>query len=338
METRVEIFGTLGPACADPVILESMFNNGMSGMRLNLSHSSLKDSAEMIQMFHDAAKKAGRKGELLIDMQGPELRIGFIAKSYMIHEGETVVLSSLDEDGRIHIEENVFAAAEEGDFILIDDGKIELKAVRKTEDQLICTVIRGGTVSSKKSIKIVDKDIHGPVLTEMDLINIHDAKKYGVTALMQPFVTSGKQLKTIRSVLDENGCEDIRIFAKIESREGIAALEEITEYADMIVIARGDLGNDMPLWDLPFAQKEIEKVCIRKNKPFLVVTQMLSSMIHSPVPTRAEVSDIFNAVADGCAAVMVTNETAAGDYPAEVIKYLANTAASAEEWLRQEEN
>ena len=337
METRVEIFGTLGPACADPLILETMFNNGLSGMRLNLSHSSLKDSAEMIQMFHDAAKKAGRKGELLIDMQGPELRIGFITKPYMIHEGETVVLSSLDEDGRIHIEEHVFAAAEEGDFILIDDGKIELKAVRKTEDQLICTVIRGGTVSSKKSIKIVDKDIHGPVLTEMDLINIHDAKKYGVTALMQPFVTSGGQLKTIRNVLDENGCEDIRIFAKIESREGMAALEEIVEYADMIVIARGDLGNDMPLWDLPFAQKEIEKVCIRKNKPFLVVTQMLSSMIHSPVPTRAEVSDIFNAVADGCAAVMVTNETAAGDYPAEVIKYLANTAASAEKWLRQEE-
>ena len=338
METRVEIFGTLGPACADPEILETMFNNGMSGMRLNLSHSSLKGSEEMIRKFHLAAERAGKKAELLIDMQGPELRIGYIAKPYMIREGEAVILSSLNEDGRIHIEENVFAASEEGDLILIDDGKIELKADQKTEDQLICSVIRGGMVSSKKSIKIINKDIHGPVLTEMDLINIHDAKEYGVTALMQPFVTSGEQLKTIRKVLDENGCEEIRIFAKIESREGMAAVNEIVKYADMIVIARGDLGNDMPLWDLPFAQKQIEKICLQENKPFLVVTQMLNSMIHSPVPTRAEVSDIFNAVTDGCAAVMVTNETAAGDYPAEVIKYLANTAASAEEWLRQEEN
>ena len=338
MESRVEIFGTLGPACADPGILETMFNNGMSGMRLNLSHSSLQDSAEMIGKFHLAAERAGKKAELLIDMQGPELRIGKVSHPYEIRENETVILTCAEKESTIHIEKNVFSAAEEGDLILIDDGKIELKAEKKTEDELICTVLRGGIVSSKKSIKITDKDIHGPVLTEMDLVNIHDAKKYGVTALMQPFVTSGEQLKTIRRILDENGCEDIRIFAKIESREGIAALEEIVKYADMIVIARGDLGNDMPLWQLPYAQKQIEKICLRENKPFLVVTQMLYSMIHSPIPTRAEVSDIFNAVTDGCSAVMVTNETAAGDYPAEVIKYLANTAAAAEEWLRQEEN
>jgi pyruvate kinase len=338
MESRVEIFGTLGPACADPEILEKMFNNGMSGMRLNLSHSSLKDSAEMIRQFHLAAERAGKKAELLIDMQGPELRIGKVSHPYEIRENDTVILTCAAGENTVHIEKNVFEAAGKSDLILIDDGKIELKAEKKTEDQIICTVIRGGTVSSKKSIKIIDKDIHGPVLTEMDLVNIHDSKEFGVTALMQPFVTSGEQLKTIRRVLDENGCEDIRIFAKIESREGIAALEDIVKYADMIVIARGDLGNDMPLWELPYAQKQIEKICLKENKPFLVVTQMLHSMIHSPIPTRAEVSDIFNAVTDGCSAVMVTNETAAGDYPAEVIKYLANTAASAEEWLREKEN
>ncbi len=333
----IEIFGTLGPACADTGVLVKMFENGMSGMRLNLSHSSLQESSHLLDHFHEAANIAGKKAELLIDMQGPELRIGKIAVPYEIRSGETVILSSDAEEGVVQIPRRVFESIEEQDRILIDDGKIELKAVRKEEGKIFCGTVRGGKLSSKKSIKVVDKDIHGPVLTDTDLINIKDAEKYGVTALMQPFVTSGSQLKTIREVLDENGCEDIRIFAKIESREGMEHLEEITEYADMIVIARGDLGNDMPLWDLPAAQKKIEKVCKEKGKPFLVVTQMLASMIHSPVPTRAEVSDIFNAVADGCAAVMVTNETAAGEYPAEVIRYLANTAASAEAWLAKEE-
>ena len=328
----IEIFGTIGPACSDVKILEEMFRNGMSGMRLNLSHSSLSSAKEMLDHFHTAAKNAGVKAELLIDMQGPELRIGKVSTPYEIRENETVILSISEG---ITIPKRVLDAIEENDHILIDDGKIELLAEEKKEHSIVCTVIRGGTVSSRKSIKVVDKNIHGPVLTEMDLINIKDAKKYGVSALMQPFVTDGDQLKEVRRVLNENGCEDIRIFAKIESREGIDHLEDIIKYADMIVIARGDLGNDMPLWELPKAQKKIENVCLQHHKPFLVVTQMLTSMIHSPVPTRAEVSDIFNAVYDGAKAVMVTNETAAGDYPAEVIRYLYRTAESAEQYKKE---
>jgi pyruvate kinase len=150
---------------------------------------------------------------------------------------------------------------------------------------------------------------------------------------MQPFVTKGKQLKEVRDVLHAYGLDDIRIFAKIESREGISLLDEIMPEADMIVIARGDLGNDMPLWELPKAQKCIEDRCIAAGKPFLVVTQMLASMTDSPVPTRAEVSDIFRAVYEGASAVMVTNETAVGKYPAEVIRYLKNTADSALEYI-----
>lgn len=329
----IEIFGTIGPSCSDQKTLEQMFSNGMSGMRLNLSHSSLSSSSEALDHFHHAAKNSGVKAELLIDMQGPELRIGTVEKPYRINESELIYLSKEKQDSGIIIPERVFEAIEINDRILIDDGKIELSANKIADGKITCTVIRGGMISSRKSIKVINKDIHGPVLTETDLINIKDAKKYGVTALMQPFVTDGNQIREVRRVLDENGCQEIRIFAKIESREGIANLKDIVRYADMIVIARGDLGNDMPLWDLPKAQKEIEKVCIENNRPFLVVTQMLSSMIHSPVPTRAEVSDIFNAVADGCAAVMVTNETAAGDYPAEVIRYLYKTAESAREWM-----
>ena len=330
----IEIFGTLGPACDHPDILEQMFQSGMSGMRLNLSHSSLRSAEKALNSFHLAAKKAGKKAELLIDMQGPELRIGTIDSPYELRCGEHVFLCPDDKEETIRIPSKVFEAAAVNDHILIDDGKIELAVVHK-DFELEAEVKRGGFVSSRKSVKIVNKDIHGPVLTETDLMNIKDAKKFGVTALMQPFVTSGEQLKQVREVLDENGCEDIRIFAKIESREGMAAIEDIIPHADMIVIARGDLGNDMPLWQLPCAQKDIEKACLKHSKPFLVVTQMLASMVHSPVPTRAEVTDIFTAVYDGCSAVMVTNETAAGEYPAEVIRYMNNTVQAAEQWLAE---
>lgn len=332
----IEIFGTLGPACADPMILEQMFRRGMSGIRLNLSHASLKESRESLDCYYEAAERAGVSPELLIDMQGPELRIGTLDEPLVLNENQVLILSCIQEEDAVYADKRVVGALETDDIILIDDGKIELRVKEAAQTYAVTRVHRGGVLMSRKSIKVVGKDIQGPVLTETDLINIRDAKKYGVTALMQPFVTSADQLKEVRRILDENDGKDIRIFAKIESRKGVAKLDEIADACDMIVIARGDLGNDMPLWELPRAQKEIEKVCKEKNRPFLVVTQMLTSMIHSPVPTRAEVSDIFNAVADGCEAVMVTNETAAGAYPAEVIRYLRNTADEAEQWLKEQ--
>ena len=152
---------------------------------------------------------------------------------------------------------------------------------------------------------------------------------------MQPFVRSRRELETGRRALDENGGANIRLFAKIENQMGLERLPEFLETADEIVIARGDLGNAMPLWELPAAQKRIEAQCRKAGKPFMVVTQMLASMEQNPVPTRAEVSDIFNAVADGAAAVMVTGETAVGKWPVEVIRYLSNTVQAAERFLRE---
>ena len=265
-------------------------------------------------------------------MQGPELRVSKPQAPVKLKEGETCILSCASE-GDLRIPAPVFEALETGDTVLIDDGRIECVCESKNESAVTVRVIRGGTVSERKSIKVTGKDIHGPVLTEDDLKNLREAEKYGVTAVMQPFVTKGKQLKEVRDVLHAYGLDDIRIFAKIESREGISLLDEIIPEADMIVIARGDLGNDMPLWELPKAQKVIEDRCIAAGKPFLVVTQMLASMTDSPVPTRAEVSDIFRAVYEGASAVMVTNETAVGKYPAEVIRYLKNTADSALEYI-----
>jgi len=173
------------------------------------------------------------------------------------------------------------------------------------------------------------------VLTEHDLNNVRRAKEYGVTGLMQPFVRSGAELRKVRQALRANGADHVKIFAKIENMQGVDNLDDILPEADVVIIARGDLGNDMELWQLPAVQKKIAAACVRAGKPFIVVTQMLASMEHSPVPTRAEVSDIFNAVLDGCTGVMVTGETAVGAYPVEAVRYLTNTAMEAEKYLNR---
>ena len=183
---------------------------------------------------------------------------------------------------------------------------------------------------SRKSVAIPGRELWLPALSEIDRENLRAAKEYGVTGVMQPFVRSREDLEAVRAELEENGCSGVRLFAKIENRVGLEKLEELLPACDEIVIARGDLGNAVPLWELPRVQKEMAALCRKHRKPFMVVTQMLASMEHSPVPTRAEVSDIFNAVLDGAASVMVTGETAAGEHPVEVIRYLVATAREAE--------
>ena len=194
---------------------------------------------------------------------------------------------------------------------------------------------RGGVLTSNKSVSVPGVNIDLPCLTETDKTNIAAAKKFGVTAVMQPFVRSRADLETVRATLDAAGASDVKLMAKIENLEGIKHLPELLEVADACIIARGDLGNAMPLWELPAAQKRIAAICREANKPFMVATQLLSTMEKSAVPTRAEVSDIFNAVLDGASAVMATGETAVGEHPIEVVRYLTNTVRSAEQYLAQ---
>ena len=320
----IELFGTLGPSCRDKDTLRAMFENGMSGMRLNLSHTGLAESEELIRTFQAAAEEAGVKPELLIDLQGPELRVLPMKEPLVLNDGG--VYDALD----IPLPDVVRDALSDGDEILLDDGKISL---RLEKNQM--RVLRGGTLQSRKSVKIVNKSVPMPALTETDRKNLSIAKEYGVSAVMQPFVRNAEDIHTVRLALHEYGADMIRIFSKIENRDGLARIDEIIDVSDMIVIARGDLGNDVPLPQLPGVQKDIAARCLAKHIPFLVVTQMLTSMIDHPVPTRAEVSDIFNAVTDGASAVMVTNETAVGSYPAEVIRFLRETADAAEQWIQE---
>ena len=360
-------YGTLGPACKKVELLEQMLKAGMTGVRMNMSHGNLDENGDWISLLNLAAENCGvEKPQVLIDLRGPELRLGKVAVEYDVEEDQLVNFGI----GGLSVPEMLLQYAEVGDHILLDDGKLEFvveslfDADWKADDgreaatcgvcvsaeadepaenlrmenpalvplgtqALSARVIRGGTIKSGKSLAIVGKELPMPTLTESDLKNIAMAKDYGVTGVMQPFVRNKEDLLTVRAALDAAGGEHIQIFAKIENLQGVAALEELLPHCDHIVIARGDLGNAMPLWELPRVQKTIAAKCREAGKPFMVVTQMLDSMHHRAVPTRAEVLDIYNAVLDGAASVMLTGETAAGMYPVEAMEYLVKTGEAA---------
>ena len=327
---QVTIYGTLGPACADRETLREMFRAGMDGVRLNLSHTTLDEAAALIGAFRGAAADCGVKPELLIDMQGPELRVGALETPLPLNTGERIDAGTIPFPEELR---RALAAAAPGQELLLDDGKLLLATEAPEGGKLWLRVLRGGLLESRKSVALPGCELRTPALTEGDRAQLRRAREYGVTAVMQPFVRGAEDLLELRRALLEAGCPELRIFAKIENRAGIEKLAELIPCCDEIVIARGDLGNAMELWELPAAQKRIAAACRAAGRDFMVVTQMLDSMTHRPVPTRAEVSDVFNAVLDGAASVMVTGETAAGDYPAQTIRYLANTAREAERFL-----
>ena len=352
----IDIFGTLGPSCDDKSILSAMFAEGMTGIRINLSHVKLKDCLESIDRIKAAAQENGVTPKILIDMQGPEIRIGDIPRMEL-RERDFFYLRNGDSAGQemdaachemsgIPVAQTVLDSLEVGQEVLLDDGKIlaevtevwtEAAGVQNNQkgyelrNNTKLVVKRGGVLTSRKSLAIVGKSIDMPALTDADVENIKLAATCGVTGVMQPFVRSATDLQAVRRVLDENSGQNIQIYAKIENLQGVENLITFLPLADEIIIARGDLGNAVPLWELPALQKKISRVCRAVDKPFMVVTQMLASMEHSQVPTRAEVSDIYNAVLDGASSVMVTGETAVGEYPVEVIRYLSRTAKTAME-------
>ncbi len=315
-------YGTLGPACREQHILEQMLREGMDGVRLNLSHATLSASAPLIDAYHAAANACGKTPLLLIDLQGPELRIGPLSCPLTLHTGERIAPDT------IPFPDAVLCVLTDGQTVLLDDGKLEL---RSDGDGLL--VLRGGMLESRKSVALPGRSIQTPALTDADKTHLSQAKAYGVTGVMQPFVRSRDDLLAVRAALNDAGCADVRLFAKIENTAGIEALPSLLPYCDEVVIARGDLGNAVPLCELPAVQKRIAAACRKAGRDFTVVTQLLDSMTHRPVPTRAEVSDVFNAVLDGASSVMLTGETAAGDYPALAIRYLDRTVRAAEAYL-----
>lgn len=327
----MNIYGTLGPACCNVQTLERMLRAGMAGARLNLSHCSIDEAAPMIASLHEAAGNVGVRAELLIDMQGPELRIGSLGTPMELAAGECLTLGA----SAVPVPEAVLPHLLPGQELLLDDGKILARVTENRGDRAEATVLRGGVLRGRKSICLCGVYIETPVLTGMDLENIKKAADYGVTWLMQPFVRRREELEAVRSALDEKGGENIRIMAKIESVEGVENIGQIIPACDEICIARGDLGNALGLCELPAAQKRLAAQCRAAGRDFTVVTQMLHSMEKSPIPTRAEMSDIFNAVLDGAASLMLTGETAVGAYPVEAVEYLVSCARTAEAYINK---
>ena len=301
----------------------------MTGIRLNLSHVGLPGAAEQIERLRDAARQCGAAPRLLIDMQGPELRVGALPAPLALGNGDFVRLGP-----DIPLPAAVLPHLLPGQEVLLDDGKLLLRVLKILPDGALAQVERGGLLQSRKSAAFPGVNIRLPAMTDSDRENLCLARDYGVTGVMQPFVRGREDLEAVREALDAAGGQNIRLFAKIENLEGVEKLSELIPAADEIVIARGDLGNSGPLWKIPALQKRIAAACREAGRPFMVVTQMLASMEQNPVPTRAEVSDIFNAVLDGAASVMVTGETAVGNYPVEAMGYLVNTVREAEAYLR----
>ena len=316
----LEFYGTIGPACAQPETLQRMVEAGMTGIRMNLSHGPLSAHKDWLDIIHAVGIP-----QLLIDLQGPELRIGTLSQPLVLEPGQSLRLGQ----GGVPCPAALVQAARPGQNLLLDDGRLLVQVAGADGAALQCTVVRGGTLQSRKSLAAPGLAVASPTLTEADLQNLQLAGACGVTGVMLPFVRGAEDIRTLRRALEQAGAGQIRIFAKIENLAGVQALPEFLPLVDEVVIARGDLGNAMPLWELPRCQKQLSAVCRSAGVPFMVVTQMLDSMCSRAVPTRAEVSDIYNAVSDGASSVMLTGETAAGQYPVEAMEYLVRTARTA---------
>ena len=326
----MESYGSLGPSWGSVLRLKEMLAAGMTGVRLNLSHGDLEENGHWIRMVQEAGRELHSQVQILMDLRGPELRLGRFKEEIQAEEGSWLVLG----DGGLPVPEEALAYVCPGDGILIDDGKVELEAEAGAAPsasgcRIMARVVRGGLIKSGKSLAMEGKAVPMPTLTESDRKNIREAVSYGITGVMLPFVRNKEDLLVLREALKEAGAGEIQVFAKIENMQGVEAIKELLPYCDHVVIARGDLGNAMPLWKLPGVQKRLARECREAGKPFMVVTQMLDSMIERAVPTRAEVLDIYNAVLDGASSLMLTGETAAGSYPAQAVEYLVNTGEEA---------
>lgn len=314
-------YATLGPACCEPSMLRALLRRGITGFRLNLSHTPLAARTDWIDALHAAERETGLHAQLMIDLRGPEVRIGALPAPLPLAEGDTVTLGA-----DIPVEADVLAALRPGMTVLLDDGAMALTVL----DGGVCRVTRGGVLTGHKSLTLEGADLHRPALCEADLADLAQAAALGVDAVMQPFVRSADDLRAVRRAMAERGLAGAELFAKVENRTGLDSLPDWMDLCGVVTIARGDLGSSLPLEHLPAAQKHIAALCRSRRKPFLVVTQLLHSMLDHPTPTRAEVLDIYNAVLDGADCLMLTGETAQGRYPLEAADWLLRVAREAE--------
>ena len=339
---RTKIVCTMGPRTNTREMMKEMVENGMNVARFNFSHGSHEEHKNRMDLLKNVREDLDKTVAILLDTKGPEIRTGMLkeGKKVTLTEGSQFILYTDEVEGN---EEGCSITYPEltqdvkaGNTILIDDGLLELKVEEVQENKIVCTVINGGELGEKKGVNVPNVNVNLPGITEQDVKDILFGIEQGIDFIAASFVRSASAIHEIRQILKENHAEDIAIIAKIENKEGVDNIDEIIEASDGIMVARGDLGVEIPPQEVPHIQKEIINKCNESYIPVITATQMLDSMIRNPRPTRAEVADEANAIYDGTDAVMLSGETAAGKYPVEALCMMSEIAENTERYVDYE--
>ncbi|WP_404453523.1 pyruvate kinase [Virgibacillus necropolis] len=334
---KTKIVCTIGPASESIETLEQLINSGMNVARLNFSHGDFDEHRQRIINIRNAAEKTGKTVAILLDTKGPEIRTGsFKNGEDEIIEGGTVTVSMKEIEGtaeRFSITyPGLIDDVQEGSSILLDDGLIELKVkkIDQENQEIVTTALNSGTIKNKKGVNVPNVQVKLPGITEKDAKDIEFGIEEGVDFIAASFVRRPSDVFEIRALLEEHDATHIQIIPKIENHEGVENIDSILEVSDGIMVARGDLGVEIPAEDVPLVQKQLINKCNTAGKPVITATQMLDSMQRNPRPTRAEASDVANAIFDGTDAIMLSGETAAGHYPVESVQTMSSIALKAE--------
>ncbi len=331
-DRRTKIVATIGPASAGGDTISRLIAAGMDGARLNFSHGSHSDHGTSARLLREAQAAMGRPLALIADLQGPKLRIGELSQPVELEVGDSVVVA---DEGSARGDDLPVAPAVLGSVlareqdVLVDDGHVRLRVERVEGNRAMCRVITGGIVEPHKGVNVPGVPLPVPSLTEKDLEDLDFALELGVDYVAQSFVRSRADVAALRAKLELAGSQ-AWVIAKIELQEAVAAIDEILDETDAVMIARGDLGVEVGAADVPLLQKRIILAALERGKPAITATQMLESMVHRPEPTRAEASDVANAILDGTSAVMLSAETAIGEYPVEAVETMAKIALAVE--------
>ena len=342
MRRKTRIVCTLGPSTDDLDVLKAIIDAGMNVARVNFSHGSYEEHERRIALLRQAEKETGASVALMLDTAGPEIRTGSVRDgSVKLRDKQDFTLTTTPVEGdetKVFVNYDMLpASVGAGQRIMVDDGLIHLEAVSVSGGDILCKVIHGGTLTNRRGVNVPGAVLPFPVLTEKDHEDLRFGVEHGVHIVAASFVRNAEDVNSIRAWLYRLGGKQL-IISKIESLQGVSNLEEIVLLSDGIMVARGDLGVEVPAEELPLIQKEMIRICNRIGKPVITATQMLDSMIKNPRPTRAEASDVANAILDGTDAIMLSGETAIGLHPVESVTTMARIAEHTESspyWRQQ---
>ncbi len=333
---KTKIICTLGPACENMETLKKMVDAGMNVARFNFSHGDHDEQMGRLKLIRKLRKETGAFLPCMLDTKGPEIRIGkFKGGVAVLKKGQSFTLTTRDIEGDETIVSISFKQLPEdvhqGDKILIDDGLVGMTVTDVNDTDIVCKVVNGGLLSDKKGVNVPGISVSLPYISEKDEADLIFGAQQGYEFIAASFTRTAQDILDIRKLVNKNGGEKVRIIAKIENAEGVKNVDEILRIADGIMVARGDMGVEIPLEDVPVLQKRLITKAYRAGKIVITATQMLDSMMHNPRPTRAETTDVATAIYDGTSAIMLSGETAAGKYPVEAVETMARIAVRAED-------